>query len=447
MSDLKKAFEALKGKQERYNLLWDYYDGNHPLVYSTKRLREIFDKLDARFEENWCAVVVDAALDRLSLQRFEGVDEALGKRLGELMSQTELEIEVEDIHKAALVCGEAFVVAWKDEASGEIEAYYNDPRMCHVQYMGDNPHQKEWAAKWWVEADGRTRLNLYYADRIEYYVTTATINEAGMPTTAESFEPMETPEAKNPFGVIPVFHFRRERRKVLSELDNIITLQAAVNKLLADMMVAAEFGAFKQRYVISNADVSVLKNSPNEVWDIPAGDGIGQQTSVGEFSATELGNYTAAMEKLTASLATISKTPMHYFFKQGRGDISGEALIAMEAPLNKKCATYIKRFQGTWQRLGAFLLQMDGKSVGEREISPVFQKPETVQPRTEAEILGLEVQSGIPLVTALRRKGWSEAEIKQMVKDKKAETAEAQESLAAAMLEQQRRFDQEGSGE
>ena len=29
-------------KQKLYSTLWDYYDGRHPLRYSTKRLQEVF---------------------------------------------------------------------------------------------------------------------------------------------------------------------------------------------------------------------------------------------------------------------------------------------------------------------------------------------------------------------------------------------------------------------
>ncbi len=41
-TDLERAFEALRAKQELYNGYWEYYRGEHPLVYSTERLREVF---------------------------------------------------------------------------------------------------------------------------------------------------------------------------------------------------------------------------------------------------------------------------------------------------------------------------------------------------------------------------------------------------------------------
>ena len=48
-----------------------------------------------------------------------------------------------------------------------------------------------------------------------------------------------------------------------SEIAMVMSNQDAINKLLADMMVAAEFGAFRQRYIISQVDPGSLKNAPN----------------------------------------------------------------------------------------------------------------------------------------------------------------------------------------
>jgi hypothetical protein len=77
----------------------------------------------------------------------------------------------------------------------------------------------------------------------------------------------------------------------------------------------------------------------------------------------------------------------------------------------------------------------------------VFAEPETVQPKSEADIRKIRVEAGEPLVTVMRSQGASDAEIEQMLEDKRQERAEAQSSLARALLEQQRQFDQRQGGE
>jgi hypothetical protein len=427
MTDLELAYAALSGKQAAYNLNFRYYDGDHPLRYSTERLREIFQNIDARFVQNWCAVVVDAVADRLNLSGFVVADnDQATDLLNTDYALTQLNLDSDDAHLAALVCGEAFVIIWPDDETGAVQAYYNDPRLCHVQYDAANPREKRWAAKWWVADDGTYRLTLYYPDRLEYY---ATAQKAENVTSANAFVPAEVPTAPNPYGVIPVFHLRRNRRGAQSELVNAKPLQDAINKLLSDMMVSAEFGAFRQRYVISNADVGTLKNAPNEIWSIPAGDGVGQATQIGEFGENNLGNYTGTIDRLAASIAIITRTPKFYFYQQG-GDPSGEALKTMEAPLVRKCQRYIERFDATWKQIAAFLLQLRGVTVDPLAIEPVWDTVESQQPMAEAQTAVLREQAGVSRAQALRELGYSSAQIAAMDEERQGEQA----SLGEAML-------------
>jgi hypothetical protein len=96
--------------------------------------------------------------------------------------------------------------------------------------------------------------------------------------------------------------------------------------------------------------------------------------------------------------------------------------------------------------VGAFLLRLDGVDVAERDVDPVFDKPETVQPRTQAEIRQINVSAGLPLRTSLRWEGRTEEEIEQVEAEIADEESRKQASFAASLLEAQRRFDQ-GQGE
>jgi hypothetical protein len=427
-SDLKLAFDTLTAKKPIYDKYFDYYDGRAKLVYSQERLREIFADLNARFTQNWCAVVVDSVLERIQLRGFtvaKSPDQETA--LTALVELNELTLEADSVHLAAEVCGEAFVFAWKEDGDEFPQAYYNDPRMCHAFYSGDNPRELRMVCKWWRSDDKFVRLNLYYPDRIEYYITGKEVDQTIDIGEVSTFQPAQE-TAINPYERIPVFHYRRERRAIRSELNNAIEPQDAINKLCSDMMVSAEFAAFKQRYIISQANVAKLKNQPGIVWDIPAGDGEGQQTQVGELSATELSNYLEPIKDWRDAIAIITRTPKHYFFSQG-GEPSGEALIALEAPLNKKCQKHIDRYAVTWRALAHFMLQLQGVEVNEIDIAAVFDKPETVQPRTEAEIREINTRAGIPLRTQLRDDGWTDAEIETMEDDKRQEAKIAQENM------------------
>ena len=418
-SDVARAHNALEAKALVYTMLWQYYDGVQPLVYSTERLQSLFRTINVRFGENWCGAVVNAAVDRLNLTGLEVSEQKdATAQLADLFSSTDMGLDSDDVHLAALVCSEAFVIAWRED-NGPVEAYYNDPRLVHAQYDADNPKVMSWAAKRWVTDDGTYRLTLYYPDRIEYYYTTT---KAENVTDAKAYMPAEIPSAINPYGTIPVFHFRRSRRALRSELTDVIPLQDAINKLFSDMMVAAEFGAFRQRYIISQADVSTLKNSPNEIWSIPAGDGTGQQTQVGEFTQTELGSYLDAMDRLATAIAIITRTPKHYLLAQG-GDPSGEALITMEAPLTRKVARYQERFSATWKQVAAFMLRLGGVTVDASQIVPQYDPIATVQPLTQAQVGVLKDQLGVSKKQIQRELGYTDDQIEQMATEREAQGA------------------------
>jgi hypothetical protein len=283
-------------------------------------------------------------------------------------------------------------------------------------------------------------MTLYYPDRLEYFIADKDLKQISEYTAfVRDISVMGATDgiAPNPYGKIPVFHFK-PNRKCLSDLNNVVPLQNGINKLLSDMVVVAEYAAFPQRYIISQSDTSDLKNAPSEIWNIPAGDGAGQVTTAGQFQAADLSGYLAAIDNLSAKIGVITRTPKHYLFAQG-GDPSGEALIALEAPLNKKAQDRIDRFTPVWRDLAAFICQIEGQVVDPASITPKFAKPESIQPRTSAEITKIRTDGGLPLVTALRWEGRTDAEIEQMQKDQDEVGQKDKASLASALLEAERK--------
>lgn len=453
LTDLDLAVAMLRHKGPVDDRLWAYYEGRQPLKYSSERLQKLFENINTSFVQNWCAVVVDAVAERLQLERITVADDdTASERLAKLMQSSVLLLESDSVHLATLVCGEAYVLVWPDEESGAPTAYYNDPRQVHLFYEADRPHAKRFAAKWWIGDDGHRYLTLYYPDRLEYYRSQKRVmrqDSNGLPTglnEVSSGKAFDAPTIEaNPYGAIPVFHFRRDRRIIASELDNVIQPQDAVNKLLADMMVAAEYGAAPQRYIISQGNPGKFKNAPNMIWDIPAGDGEGQATSAGQFDPTPLANYLDAIDRWVTAIAIISRTPKHYFFGQG-GAPSGEALIAMEAPLNHKVEGYIKRLTATWSEVAQFLLRLDGAGeIDDNAIVPIFDQPETIQPYTQALIRKEAIAAGIPLAWQMEQEGYTEQEIADLQTAKEQAMQQQQATLAAAMTNAQRNFDRGGS--
>jgi hypothetical protein len=113
----------------------------------------------------------------------------------------------------------------------------------------------------------------------------------------------------------------------------------------------------------------------------------------------------------------------------------GKTLGAEERAAEK--AERIERFIPVWKEAAEFMLIAAGVTVDRSDIIPLFDEPETIQPVTEANITQTRVNSGVPLVTALREEGWSKSKLEQLNKDI-LEAKTQQTSMAAAILEKMR---------
>ena len=455
MADLKTAFDALKAKREDYDLRWDYYHGAQPVNYLHRRVSEIFKGFETNFTANWCAVVVDSLLDKLELVGVTGPkaqDDDSGAAQDPpwqapaqaIWRENQLEVEAALAHQMAAVTGEAAVIVTPHEETGRPEVYTNDPRMVHVAYDADRPREVTWAAKFW-ERGSATFATIYYPDALEYYVAPKPWRDL---QSVEAFALYEEAGgiARHDWGRVPVFHLRTSARRVYSDLDSVIPLQNAVNKLLADMMVAAEFGAFKQRFIISNADtVTQLKNAPSEIWDIPSDpDG---RTQVGELSAANVDNYLGAIEHMVNEIGGVSRTPRHMFLHQEGGAPSGEALAREEAPLNAKASKRIQLFTPVWRDALGFALELAGQRDAAEVVEPQWGPVGALPPLAEANLVATYTQAGVPLVSALRRAGVSEAEIEQVREEQAREALQRRDTLGELYAQAQTEITRAGAME
>lgn len=453
--DLVAAFDALRLKQRPHNKWWAYFENRASTPLPTTKIANLLQNLKINLRENWCGVTVGALTDRINIAGFT-VPATHQQAIDDALSATQMLVEADDLHEAACVAGEAFLILWRtdDDAvappitgdaapnpSDQIEAYFNDARQVHVFYDPAHPRRKRYAAKWFIDEQKYCHITLYYEDWIEYWISKTPADSNMQPTNFQrDMELGDNGIADNPYGVIPVFHFRRSSRQQ-SELRDVMDAQDGINMLLKNMIVAAEFDALRQKYIISQADVGNMPQLPGVIWELPAGEEGGQPTSVGQFEASQLENFLKPIDQLVNYTAIVTRVPRHYFYSTG--DVpSGDALQVMEAPLVKKAKDSMLRFGMTWREVIVFLaMLLNLPALREIDVQTSWNPPETVQPKAQAETRQIDVKTGIPLVTALRDEGKSEAWITQMERDRDEERRRSAASLADALVAQQTRFD------
>ena len=222
-TDVKLCLDALAAKKNERAKRWNYYDGEHPLVYASDKLNQVF-RQQVVFVQNWCEVIVNATLDRLKFRAFDCGTNNVAKETLEKMWRNTLRKQAQNVHKAVAVTGEGYVIAWPDKETSKPQAFYHDPRTAHVLYEDDDPTKKRVGCKLWVRKNEQGKnfrfLNLYYTDRIEHYVGTSTstngITIGG--EGASKFKLIGNGVEMHQHNIIPVFHFRRDDRAVVGEL-------------------------------------------------------------------------------------------------------------------------------------------------------------------------------------------------------------------------------------
>jgi hypothetical protein len=435
-SALDCAFTQLKSKQPRYQILYSYLRGDQPVQYATERLRSTFKDITARWSENWCSIVIESLLDRLQLKGFKLENEPAKLVLEELWDALDLSLDADDIARDVAVCGEAFLMVEKTDAG--VRAFANAPHLCTAHYLEDNPRELEYAAKWF-DSGGVAHLTLYYPDVLIHYVATKPRSEV---TEAKAFtlDPaFPDGEEKNLYGRIPLFHFQRDRNSECGELQNVIPLQNALNKLFADMMVSAEYGAFPQRWAILHAGTkSELKSAPNTILEIPFDAESGQKPEVGQFAATQLKNFLDGIDHIAMKIAVLTRTPRHYLMQNG--DMSGEALIAEEAPLSRKAQKYTHRLGVTWCQAVQFMLELSGHAVTENDIEPVWDDVRTVQPLTESQVRLNNAKAGIAIEVQLEDEGWTDEQLARIADAETQKTVRETEASDVARADALARF-------
>ncbi|HLA96604.1 MAG TPA: phage portal protein, partial [Pyrinomonadaceae bacterium] len=217
MSDITTALDTIRQYRPEKQLLTDYYNGNHRLLFATDKFRDTFGQILKTMRDNLCPIVVDAASDRMEILNFSGDDESkeTADRAWQLWKREQMELVSNSTHSEVLKTGEAYLIVWPDDTK-KAKFYLQDSRNCAV-ITNQETGAVLFAAKLWPDREGKLRLTLYYPDRILRFVSTNKIDKTLVAEIKESsFQKVaENPEMPNPYGVVPVFKF--EANPVLAD--------------------------------------------------------------------------------------------------------------------------------------------------------------------------------------------------------------------------------------
>jgi hypothetical protein len=436
-NDLQTALDNFRCNQTRYAKYQRYYDGNHDLAFATEKFQNTFGNLFREFALNLCPVVCDAVRDKLRISGVGHVSRPHVSNVSKghvalprgratdtpsaIWTRSRMGTRCGEVHKEALRTGDAYVIVWPN-ANGRATLFPNRAANIAVQYDDEGTGEIRWAAKWWTTRDKRVRVNLFYPDRIERYVSKQESEivvadaKAFLPFTSAMSPPFrgldagtngagatqKPPEGgtqsalPNPFGVVPVFHFANNADVGdcgRSELEAAIPIQDGLNKSVLDMLVAMEFSAYRQRWAAGieiDFDAEGKKLAPFKAGVEHLWIAENPQATFGDFAASDLEQFLKVKDSFRIDIACVTGTPLHYFVQQTMGVASGVSLQQNETRFNAKVRDRQSAFGQVWEDAMSFALQIEG--VTDTDVAIQWEDPAALSERDVLEERILEKQ-------------------------------------------------------
>lgn len=470
---LLRLSRKLRLRTARTDIYDDYFSGNHRLAFATPKFREAFGGLFNELADDWCGLIVDAVDERMQVTGFRiGVNAERGDMdAWNIWQVNKLDSGSRMGHVEALIREEAAAIVWFGDAStnDKPKITIESPSQVYVEFADSSRTVRAAALKLWLDDDGYEYATVYLPDFIYKYRSANKATAARLVNEASEFEsnrpsggagtvkvgfrsgftlaeaqqwvPREiATEAwplSNPLGVVnvvPLTNRPRLGRNGESELRKVIPVQDAVNKIIADLLVASEFQSFQQRVLIGwdipkDANGKPLPNAQlvqasSRLWATENKD-----AKVVELKALDLSSQIKAVEMFVQHIASQTRTPPHYFYLSGNFP-SGESIKSAETGLVAKARTKMLHFGEAWEEVIriAFAIMNDPRSK-EYASETIWRDPES---RTESEHIDAVTKKlalGVPQEQLWEDAGYSPQQIARF-KSMLAEQQAAQMALA-----------------
>jgi hypothetical protein len=388
---------ALSSRQRSIRQCDAYYRGEHRMAFSTAQYREVFGTLFAHFADNWCDLVVDASAERLRVEGFRfGEDQEADEAAWEIWQRNVMDAEADMAHTDAIKLGCSYALVGADDggaASIQVESasqaiVYLDPAQGRHRLAG----LRCWADEFNVE-----HCVVYLPDSVSWWRREG----ASAGTEPAGKWEADVGSGANPLGVVPLIPLANApsltNRLGRSDIERVIPLQDAVNKLCADMIVASEFAAYPQRWA-TGIEIPVNpetgeKMAPNflggadRVWGVES-----DQAKFGNFSVADLSSYVRAIEMCIQHVAAQTRTPPHYLLGSSGAFPSGESLKATETGLVAKVKRKQLSFGEAWEEAIRLAFAVEGNAQRAEEV-----RVETIWANPESRIVAETVDAAVKL--------------------------------------------------
>jgi hypothetical protein len=402
-----------RAHMEDYLLYREYYDGRQK-TQVTERVRQFLNiQADADFTVNYCPIVVNAKADRLKVKGFETEDKQ-SEIFWDWWRKSRMDKQSGQVHRGAIRDADSFVLVEWDNVT-KTPRFYHEPAYAGdgimVYYSEERRNEIKFASKQWrcnhgMNAGKERRLNLYFSDRIEKYISKDDIAYGRyLP-----YEDEETTVERGHLGLcgmvrwvdrmglplgIPVVHFKNDDDGDgfgRSQLANVIPLQDVLNKTMIDLIATMDVEGFAL-LVGYGMDWSSAKVGPGA---IVSSSKSPQEAKLERLLGTNPVGMLAAYSAIVMEIARVSGTPLSYF--QTSGQVAAEGTMKQqEITLISQVEKTQTDFGNSWEDVMTIARRLyntfgQGGMKEDVLIDTLWEKAESRNAKEETEIAVMKVE-------------------------------------------------------
>jgi hypothetical protein len=418
---LNDLLAELDAPQPRLAELHRYATGTQRQAFLSEESRKALDSQLYRLAVNIPALAVSSLTERLRIHGYSD------PRATALFTLTDLDQLATQAMSDALTYGNGYVLVWTK--NGRPCASVESPQQCAV--LKDPADRSVIAGIKRYQTATTTEVYIYSADEVQHW---SAPTKGGV-----TYSLVET--IPHSLGVVPLVPIDNGR----SELDDLRGPVDALNKVILCMLVGVHRAGFGRSWVtgLELTEKPILDSTGAVILD---GDGIplvevvspidelstlpmaiaeASETKFGNFNEPTLGGFETAVRVLVSQIMAVSALPSHYLGILTSQPTSADAVRASEASLVARVEQRQLSFGRAFEQVGRLLLAIDTNTdTIDMPLRVVWAPADT---RSEAQVsdsVTKLVQAGIlPVSYALRRLGYSDSEVAEIMTARETEIA------------------------
>lgn len=428
VEDVVTAVADWKSRINPIQMYGDYYRGVHRIgQYATPAFRRDFLWVLENSRENLCKAVVRGFSSKMKIKGWESNSDGAAAQAAAISDDLKLDRVFNLTHRETFRTGDAYVLVWPD-ANGVDRPWTKLSSQVSVKTVPGDPDTLEWLAQIWIDSTGFGRVNIYYDDRLERYTTTGKLRSAGITRASDYVNWPEKASAyveyaadgdpsviTHTYGRVPAVWFPHDADELgchgRSILEDVVPLQDALNKSVADLIVGGENFAQPLRALMNyrakktidpetgEATTEKIDANPtvNKLLAVP---GDGPLIQLDPPDATKL---LAVHEAYAIKISRVVGLPAFYVSQVTGEPPTGRALRVLSTRLTNLIEETQTDFGPEWSQFMELL--------GVPDVRPIWEDPAPTDESEELENAEARKAIGYPFREVLKKLGEDEDDI------------------------------------